>query len=85
MPGDILSIRLGLEIPVDVRFVADAKFVRSILIGESLPLQGTIDSTDSNHLEIQVYRTAKNTEFQVLASVLSSLLVILQCSARSRN
>ncbi|KAH8672129.1 P-type ATPase-like protein [Tricladium varicosporioides] len=54
VPGDILHIRSGNKLPADVRFIeisSDAKFDRSILTGESLPLQGTINSTDENYLE----------------------------------
>ncbi|RDL31813.1 Uncharacterized protein BP5553_09215 [Venustampulla echinocandica] len=53
-PGDILYIKAGNKLPADVRFVeisSDAKFDRSILTGESAPLPGTVDSTDSNFLE----------------------------------
>ncbi|KAF4633510.1 hypothetical protein G7Y89_g4608 [Cudoniella acicularis] len=54
VPGDILYIKSGNKLPADVRFIeisSDAKFDRSILTGESLPLQGTVDSTDENYLE----------------------------------
>ncbi|TVY71246.1 Sodium/potassium-transporting ATPase subunit alpha-A [Lachnellula suecica] len=54
VPGDILFIKSGNKLPADVRFVeisSDARFDRSILTGESLPLQGTVDSTDDNYLE----------------------------------
>ncbi|RDW59706.1 putative calcium-transporting ATPase [Coleophoma cylindrospora] len=54
VPGDILTIKSGNKLPADVRFVeisSDAKFDRSILTGESLPLAGTIDNTDENYLE----------------------------------
>jgi len=54
VPGDILFIKSGNKLPADVRFVeisSDAKFDRSILTGESLPLPGTVDSTDENYLE----------------------------------
>ncbi|RFU30423.1 hypothetical protein B7463_g5908, partial [Scytalidium lignicola] len=54
VPGDILFIKSGNKLPADVRFVeisSDAKFDRSILTGESLPLSGTVESTDDNYLE----------------------------------
>lgn len=54
VPGDVLYIKSGNKLPADVRFVeisSDAKFDRSILTGESLPLPGTTDSTDDNYLE----------------------------------
>ena len=52
--GDIVYLKAGNKLPADVRFVevsADASFDRSILTGESLPVSGTIDSTDDNYLE----------------------------------
>lgn len=54
VPGDVLYIKSGNKLPADVRFIeisSDAKFDRSILTGESLPLPGTVDSTDDNYLE----------------------------------
>lgn len=54
VPGDIIMIRLGDKLPADVRFVqasTDAKFDRSILTGETLPLRATLESTDDNYLE----------------------------------
>ncbi|KAH7175637.1 hypothetical protein EDB81DRAFT_836005 [Dactylonectria macrodidyma] len=54
VPGDILLIKAGNKLPADVRFLktsSDAKFDRSILTGESAPLQATVDSTDDNYLE----------------------------------
>ena len=54
VPGDLLIIKAGNKLPADVRFVeisSDAKFDRSILTGESLPLSGTTTSTDDNYLE----------------------------------
>ena len=58
VPGDILLIKAGQKLPADVRFVevsTDAKFDRSILTGESLPISSTIDSTDDNYLETRWY------------------------------
>ncbi|TAQ86068.1 hypothetical protein B7494_g5614 [Chlorociboria aeruginascens] len=54
VPGDVLFIKSGNKLPADVRFVeisSDAKFDRSILTGESLPLQGTVENSDENYLE----------------------------------
>jgi sodium/potassium-transporting ATPase subunit alpha len=54
VPGDILRITLGNRLPADVRFVEaspDARFDRSILTGETLPLLASVDSTDDNYLE----------------------------------
>jgi sodium/potassium-transporting ATPase subunit alpha len=54
VPGDILLIKAGNKLPADVRFTqvsSDAKFDRSILTGESVPLAATVNSTDDNYLE----------------------------------
>ncbi|KAH9845047.1 PMR1-Ca++-transporting P-type ATPase located in Golgi [Teratosphaeria destructans] len=54
VPGDMLRITLGNKLPADVRFVevsSDARFDRSILTGETLPLLGSVESTDDNYLE----------------------------------
>jgi sodium/potassium-transporting ATPase subunit alpha len=54
VPGDILFFNAGSKLPADVRFVevsSDAKFDRSILTGESLPLGALVESTDDNYLE----------------------------------
>lgn len=54
VPGDVLRITLGNKLPADVRFVevsSDARFDRSILTGEAIPLLGSVDSTDANYLE----------------------------------
>lgn len=54
VPGDILLIKAGNKLPADVRFVhvsSDAKFDRSVLTGESMPLSATVQSTDKNYLE----------------------------------
>lgn len=54
VPGDILRITIGNKLPADVRFVevsSDARFDRSILTGETVPLLASVDSTDSNYLE----------------------------------
>ncbi|KAB2580769.1 putative h k atpase alpha protein [Lasiodiplodia theobromae] len=54
VPGDVLYLKMGDKLSADVRFVEvspDAKFDRSILTGETVPLRGTVDSTDENFLE----------------------------------
>lgn len=54
VPGDVLYFKAGDKLPADIRFVdvsSDAKFDRSILTGESLPLAAVTESTDSNYLE----------------------------------
>ncbi|MCJ1395670.1 hypothetical protein MMC18_008556 [Xylographa bjoerkii] len=54
VPGDILFVKAGNKLPADVRFVeisSDAKFDRSILTGESMPVAGAVESTDDNYLE----------------------------------
>ncbi|KAK6222710.1 hypothetical protein LQW54_000891 [Pestalotiopsis sp. IQ-011] len=54
VPGDIVTVKAGNKLPADIRFLqvsGDARFDRSILTGESIPLAATIDSTDDNYLE----------------------------------
>ncbi|RHZ58357.1 hypothetical protein CDV55_104977 [Aspergillus turcosus] len=54
VPGDVVHLKAGNKLPADIRFVEvsnDACFDRSILTGESLPINGTVDSTDENYLE----------------------------------
>ncbi|WEW56067.1 magnesium-transporting ATPase [Emydomyces testavorans] len=54
VPGDVIKIKQGNKLPADVRLVevsSDLKFDRSILTGESEPVNGTIESTDKNYLE----------------------------------
>lgn len=54
VPGDILYINMGNKLPADVRFIqvsSDARFDRSILTGETMPLLGSVKSTDDNYLE----------------------------------
>ncbi|KAK0636109.1 hypothetical protein B0T17DRAFT_482038 [Bombardia bombarda] len=54
VPGDVLVIKAGNKLPADVRFVqvsSDARFDRSVLTGESLPLAATVDCSDMNYLE----------------------------------
>lgn len=54
VPGDILKITIGNKLPADCRFLevsSDARFDRSILTGETVPLLASVDSTDDNYLE----------------------------------
>ncbi|WRT70258.1 uncharacterized protein IL334_007253 [Kwoniella shivajii] len=54
VPGDIIYISLGNKLPADIRFIdvsSDLKMDRSILTGESEPIQASIDVTDDNFLE----------------------------------
>ncbi|KAK3067368.1 hypothetical protein LTR53_015804 [Teratosphaeriaceae sp. CCFEE 6253] len=54
VPGDLLRLTLGNKLPADVRFVdvsPDVRFDRSILTGETMPLLGSVESTDANYLE----------------------------------
>ncbi|KAF5859084.1 hypothetical protein ETB97_003326 [Aspergillus alliaceus] len=54
VPGDVVYLKAGNKLPADVRLIEvsnDASFDRSILTGESLPVHGTVDSTDNNYLE----------------------------------
>ncbi|KAL9133698.1 MAG: hypothetical protein Q9175_005121 [Cornicularia normoerica] len=53
---DILQIEAGNKLPADVRFVeisSDAKFDRSVLTEESLPLSGTVNASNDSYLEMQ--------------------------------
>ncbi|KIX95581.1 uncharacterized protein Z520_08701 [Fonsecaea multimorphosa CBS 102226] len=54
VPGDILYFKAGDKLPADIRFIdvsTDAKFDRSILTGESLPLAAVNESHEPNYLE----------------------------------
>ncbi|KAI5860871.1 calcium ATPase [Durotheca rogersii] len=54
VPGDIAYVKAGGKLPADMRFLqvsGDAKFDRSILTGELLPLAATVGPTDDNYLE----------------------------------
>jgi sodium/potassium-transporting ATPase subunit alpha len=54
VPGDILYLKSGNKLPADGRFIevsSDAKFDRSILTGESQPIPGSTEHTDTNYLE----------------------------------
>jgi sodium/potassium-transporting ATPase subunit alpha len=47
-------VSLGNKLPADLRFVdvaSDLRLDRSVLTGESEPIQATVESTDSNMLE----------------------------------
>lgn len=54
VPGDIVLLKAGNKLPADVRFLqvsGDARFDRSILTGESMPLAAAVNSSDENYLE----------------------------------
>lgn len=54
VPGDVVEIRAGNRLPADIRLIqasSDVKFDRSVLTGESKPIAGTVDHTDTNYLE----------------------------------
>ncbi|WWC64599.1 uncharacterized protein I303_107210 [Kwoniella dejecticola CBS 10117] len=54
VPGDIIYVSLGNKLPADIRFIdvsSDLKMDRSVLTGESEPIQATVDMTDENLLE----------------------------------
>jgi sodium/potassium-transporting ATPase subunit alpha len=54
VPGDILYFKAGAKLPADVRFLetsSDAKFDRSILTGESVPIVALTESSETNYLE----------------------------------
>lgn len=54
VPGDILYFKAGSKLPADVRFIqtsTDAKFDRSILTGESVPIAAVTESSEPNYLE----------------------------------
>jgi sodium/potassium-transporting ATPase subunit alpha len=54
VPGDILSFKAGSKLPADVRFIeasSDARFDRSILTGESVPIVAQTESSETNYLE----------------------------------
>ncbi|KAB5583399.1 putative H /K ATPase alpha subunit [Coniochaeta sp. 2T2.1] len=54
VPGDIVFVKAGDKLAADLRFLqvsSDARFDRSVLTGESVPLAATVDSTDDNYLE----------------------------------
>ncbi|KOS17404.1 Sodium/potassium-transporting ATPase subunit alpha-A [Escovopsis weberi] len=52
--GDVLFIRAGNKLAADVRFIEtsfDARFDRSVLTGESVPVAGSVACTDQDYLE----------------------------------
>ncbi|KPI39562.1 Potassium-transporting ATPase alpha chain 2 [Cyphellophora attinorum] len=54
VPGDILSFKAGSKLPADIRFIeasSDARFDRSILTGESVPIVAQTESSETNYLE----------------------------------
>lgn len=54
VPGDILYFKAGSKLPADVRFIqtsSDAKFDRSILTGESVPIAAVTEANEPNYLE----------------------------------
>ncbi|KAI9799128.1 MAG: hypothetical protein M1825_004895 [Sarcosagium campestre] len=54
VPGDILYFKAGSKLTADIRFIetsSDAKFDRSILTGESVPVAAFTESSESNYLE----------------------------------
>ncbi|RGP76726.1 h+ k+-exchanging atpase [Fusarium longipes] len=54
VPGDVVRVKAGNKLPADMRIVeasSDVKFDRSVLTGESKPVAGTVDHTDTNYLE----------------------------------
>lgn len=48
--GDLIKLKYGSKIPADLRFVEvhGIKLDNSILTGEAMPVQATVDSTDDN-------------------------------------
>ena len=54
LPGDLLCIKTGDRLPADVRFLevsTNVRFDRSVLTGETVPMYGSVHSTDDNYLE----------------------------------
>lgn len=54
VPGDIVTIKAGNKLPADIRILeasSDLRFDRSVLTGESRPIAGSVNCTDSNYLE----------------------------------
>lgn len=54
VPGDVLCFKAGDKLCADVRFFdvsSDAKFDRSILTGESVPVAALTESPETNYLE----------------------------------
>ncbi|KAJ5729077.1 uncharacterized protein N7483_003585 [Penicillium malachiteum] len=54
VPGDVLIIKAGNKIPADIRFIEvshDLSINRSVITGESKPINGSTESTSDNYLE----------------------------------
>ncbi|KAK1231903.1 hypothetical protein PQX77_004971 [Marasmius sp. AFHP31] len=52
--GDLVQLSMGNKIPADIRLIevsSDLRFDRSILTGESVPIPGTVESTNANFME----------------------------------
>lgn len=52
--GDIVHLQVGNKVPADLRLLShsnDVRFDRGVLTGESVEVEGTIDSSDDNFLE----------------------------------
>lgn len=53
VPGDLVLLSYGSKVPCDVRIIEthDLKFDKSMLTGESEPIDGTVDKTDDLYVE----------------------------------
>ncbi|KAH8700901.1 putative H /K ATPase alpha subunit [Talaromyces proteolyticus] len=54
IPGDLILLKAGNRIPADLRFISashDASMDRSIVTGESKPVNISVNSTDDNYLQ----------------------------------
>ena len=57
VPGDIIDVTLGQKVPADIKMLSassDLKFDRSILTGESDPIEARTDCTSDNFLESEL-------------------------------
>jgi P-type E1-E2 ATPase len=71
VPGDIIEIRAGNKVPADLRLFevsGDLKFDRSVYTGEAKPIQGSVNFTDDNLLEVgsQVVRISNSGRARIL-------------------